>query len=45
MDFTERCIRAHASLAEATELNRRIEGFYRGSRILDNDAFGLAFAR
>ena len=45
VDFTERCIRAHAGLAEATELNRRIEGFYRGSRILDNDAFGLAFAR
>jgi hypothetical protein len=43
VDFTERCIRAHASITEATELQRRLDGFYRGSRILDNDAFGLAF--
>lgn len=43
VDFTERCLRAHAGPDEATEFQRRLDGFYRGSRILDNDAFGMAF--
>ncbi|MFB9361606.1 hypothetical protein [Actinoplanes nipponensis] len=44
VDFTERCLRAHAPDTEAAEFQRQLNGFYQGQRILDNDAFGLVFS-